>query len=519
MSADAKSDSPRLRNPTPPEVTNPNRQGRKTNQLQFMQNVILKSLWKHQFAWPFHQPVDAVQLQLDDYYDIITSPMDLGTIKKRLENNYYWSATECLQDFNTMFTNCYIYNQPTDDIVLMALTLEKVFLQKVAAMVPKEEEISADVATGRGETSTGPGRKNKAASACSAQPSLGEQPSSAEESSQNFPKTKVGLKRKRSPTRASSDSSGPAWSLRGVGPSRNRRFGRRSPQRESTQGRSAQLEYCSSVLEEMLSKKHASSARPFYSLTDAEALRLRDHHDGIRNFMDLSTIKKKMDGAEYQDAQSFAADVRLIFSNCYRCSPPHLEVVAQARKLQGMFEMWFAKMPEDSGSIAPSESAGGESSTGAFSQDQSHKAEELAVELDEFDEQHQFAVNCEELAVLSQLPGIESKKRTPLDEKDDNRQNQHGMIPSGPQAKLSRDSSPDEESLQMTVEEKHQLSLDINRLPGKKLGHLVNILHKLEPSVCAADPDEIEIDFAILKPSTLRKIEQYVKSCLHSRLR
>lgn len=71
----------------------------------------------------------------------------------------------------------------------------------------------------------------------------------------------------------------------------------------------------------------------------------------------------------------------------------------------------------------------------------------------------------------------------------------------------------------MTVEEKHQLSLDINRLPGKKLGHLVNILHKLEPSVCAADPDEIEIDFAILKPSTLRKIEQYVKSCLHSRLR
>lgn len=178
------------------------------------------------------------------------------------------------------------------------------------------------------------GRKNKAASACSAQPtaqptaqpSLGQQPSSAavvaEESSQNFPKVShrschwlktrscgdhrglqsfsvcvrvkapVGLKRKRSPTRDSSDSSGPAGSLRGVGPSRNRRFGRQSPQRENTRGRrSAQLEYCGSILEEMLSKKHASSARPFYSLTDAEALRLRDHHDGIRNFMDLSTIK------------------------------------------------------------------------------------------------------------------------------------------------------------------------------------------------------------------------------------
>lgn len=35
----------------------------------------------------------------------------MGTIKKRLEHNYYWSASECMQDFNTMFTNCYIYNK------------------------------------------------------------------------------------------------------------------------------------------------------------------------------------------------------------------------------------------------------------------------------------------------------------------------------------------------------------------------------------------------------------------------
>lgn len=35
----------------------------------------------------------------------------MGTIKKRLENSYYWNAQECIQDFNTMFTNCYIYNK------------------------------------------------------------------------------------------------------------------------------------------------------------------------------------------------------------------------------------------------------------------------------------------------------------------------------------------------------------------------------------------------------------------------
>ena len=37
--------------------------------------------------------------------------MDMGSIKRRLENNFYRSASECMQDFNTMFTNCYIYNK------------------------------------------------------------------------------------------------------------------------------------------------------------------------------------------------------------------------------------------------------------------------------------------------------------------------------------------------------------------------------------------------------------------------
>ena len=37
---------------------------RKTNQLQYMQNVVVKTLWKHQFAWPFYQPVDAIKLCL-----------------------------------------------------------------------------------------------------------------------------------------------------------------------------------------------------------------------------------------------------------------------------------------------------------------------------------------------------------------------------------------------------------------------------------------------------------------------
>jgi len=38
--------------------------GSMTNQLQYLQKVVLKALWKHQFAWPFYTPVDAQKLNL-----------------------------------------------------------------------------------------------------------------------------------------------------------------------------------------------------------------------------------------------------------------------------------------------------------------------------------------------------------------------------------------------------------------------------------------------------------------------
>ncbi|KAF3423983.1 hypothetical protein E2986_00981 [Frieseomelitta varia] len=132
----------------PPVVPPPNRPGRVTNQLQFLQKGVLKPVWKHQFAWPFQQPVDAKKLNLPDYHKIIKQPMDLGTIKKRLENTYYWSGKECIQDFNTMFTNCYVYNKPGEDVVVMAQALEKLFLTKVAQMPKEEVELEPPVPKG-----------------------------------------------------------------------------------------------------------------------------------------------------------------------------------------------------------------------------------------------------------------------------------------------------------------------------------------------------------------------------------
>uniref|UniRef100_A0A3B3U7R7 Bromo domain-containing protein n=1 Tax=Poecilia latipinna TaxID=48699 RepID=A0A3B3U7R7_9TELE len=270
MSSDAEPDPKMLVNPPPPEVTDPNKPGRRTNQLQYMEKVVVKALWRHQFAWPFYQPVDAVSLGLPDYHKIITSPMDLGTIKKRLENNYYWSSSECLQDFNTMFTNCYIYNKPTDDIVLMALALEKIFLQKVSQMPQKEEEIVPHAGKGRGRKSIPTG--NVVAS------------------SNVWHNLNISRGVEYALLLLSEKRMRPEGVGRTTTPTKSDFEARDFPNTEHG-GLREQLKYCSNILKEMLSKKHSAYAWPFYMPVDANALGIHDYHDIIKYPMDLSTVK------------------------------------------------------------------------------------------------------------------------------------------------------------------------------------------------------------------------------------
>ncbi len=81
------------------------------------------------------------------------------------------------------------------------------------------------------------------------------------------------------------------------------------------------------------------------------------------------------------------------------------------------------------------------------------------------------------------------------------------------------DSEDEDMAKPMSYDEKRQLSLDINKLPGDKLGRVVHIIQSREPSLKDSNPDEIEIDFETLKPSTLRELERYVMSCLRKKPR
>ncbi|XP_064311822.1 bromodomain testis-specific protein [Phalacrocorax carbo] len=586
-------------NPPPPEYINNKSSGRQTNQLQYLQRVVMKAMWRHNFSWPFHQPVDAAALNLPDYYSIIKKPMDLNTIKKRLEHNYYTKAAECIEDFKTMFLNCYIYNKPGDDIVFMAQELEKVFMQKIAQMPPEERLVTLNKGKRKGKKPEEPQQPNPGTSneqstmqkpaESSKQPPVMTQelhqvtlaPLSATQLTALMPaavpiaKAKKGVKRKADTTTpttsiftASGESSATFNEGKAVKACRgenecmipNKLLKRcfpdsqQSPEILKKIQLSEQLKHCNEILKEMFSKKHAAYAWPFLKPVDVRSFSLGENQGIAKWPTDLGAIKKKMDNFEYRDIQEFATDVRLMFMSCYKHNSPDHEIVAMARKLQDVFEMHFAKIPDEPAASVPLPQPTKEMME-AYSSDSSNddSSEEKSSEDSEQERTVHFAKLQEQLKAVHQqlraltrayLPRLKKKKRKAKRQKSKNKEKAEikSLIQKKKNLKHKKKSkkklslniqskntmqqvllahkSEDEDGAKpMNYDEKRQLSLDINKLPGDKLGKVVHIIQTREPSLRNSNPDEIEIDFETLKASTLRELEKYVANCLRKRPR
>lgn len=93
-------------------------------------SALLERLMKHKHGWVFNAPVDVQGLGLHDYYTIIKQPMDLGTIKSRLNKNWYKSPREFAEDVRLTLHNAMTYNPKGQDVHIMAEQLSQIFEQK-----------------------------------------------------------------------------------------------------------------------------------------------------------------------------------------------------------------------------------------------------------------------------------------------------------------------------------------------------------------------------------------------------
>lgn len=79
----------------------------------------------------FLTPVDYEALGILDYPTIITQPMDLGTVRTKLQNGEYKLFQDFMSDINLIWKNCRTYNQNGSEIVKMANHCDKKMKQLI----------------------------------------------------------------------------------------------------------------------------------------------------------------------------------------------------------------------------------------------------------------------------------------------------------------------------------------------------------------------------------------------------
>ncbi|XP_070577872.1 bromodomain adjacent to zinc finger domain protein 1A-like isoform X2 [Ptychodera flava] len=96
--------------PARPKTASSSRGSEWARQMKLCEQLI-GELIKHKDAWPFLQPVS--KKMAPDYHKLIKRPMDLGTMKMKMNQLDYNNPAEIIADARLLFTNCEQYNQPS----------------------------------------------------------------------------------------------------------------------------------------------------------------------------------------------------------------------------------------------------------------------------------------------------------------------------------------------------------------------------------------------------------------------
>ena len=99
----------------------------KASDVKEMMMPLIDSMLNHVNGYIFSRPVDPVALEIPDYFEIIKNPMDLGTLRKRLENGVYRDWEDVAQDVRVTFDNAMKYNAKTTDVHIVAKNFKRDF--------------------------------------------------------------------------------------------------------------------------------------------------------------------------------------------------------------------------------------------------------------------------------------------------------------------------------------------------------------------------------------------------------
>ncbi|XP_009068111.1 PREDICTED: tyrosine-protein kinase BAZ1B-like, partial [Acanthisitta chloris] len=95
---------------------------------------ILGKLIKYRFSWPFREPVTTEEAE--DYFEVISSPMDFQTMQSKCSCGNYRSVQEFLSDMKQVFSNAERYNQNGSHVLSCLEKTEQCLIDMVHKHLP-----------------------------------------------------------------------------------------------------------------------------------------------------------------------------------------------------------------------------------------------------------------------------------------------------------------------------------------------------------------------------------------------
>ncbi|RCI01402.1 hypothetical protein CU098_010287 [Rhizopus stolonifer] len=296
----------------------------------------IRALKKHKRAIAFLDPVDPIQFNIPDYFDIIKHPMDLGTVEKKLLADAYKSVDEFKADIQLMFDNCYLYNNPGDPVCLDAKKLEEHY-QKLCKKEPSLTTEPHHVYTDT-QSIPAPPSATTIKLAIQKPPSLPPSPSTMHIEPPLEMKPEPVMKTDPPPE---------------IKPEPIVTFVNNDPVPSMPED---QFKRCEALVRELKKPKYKGIAWPFENPVDAAAWGATDYYDIIKQPMDMSTYEKKLYSHQYSHEEELAQDIRLMFRNCYLYNPPDHLVANLGKEFEAIFEKQWAKLHQQKDSKKKKES-------------------------------------------------------------------------------------------------------------------------------------------------------------------
>lgn len=455
--------------PTPAaETPGPAPAGNQSGLTKMQHKFILKSITSlkrmHDSRF-YREPVDPIKLNIPNYPNVITRPMDLSTIEKKLKANEYTSPQAVTDDFALMVQNAATFNGKEHLVAVEGEKLKNTF-DKQMTNLPKADEVEEKK----------PKKVTEKTSAARREPrtSLGSQPKAASPQSTTFALGPEGLPVIRR------DSSNPdGRPKRSIHPPKRDLPYSMKPKKKKYQW---ELRFCQEVLDELHKPKHSWIAAAFYYPVDPVALNIPTYHSVIKKPMDLSTIQNKLRTGQYENSKEFEVDIRLMFKNCYRFNLEGDPTYVAGQSLESVFDAKWANKADYLEKHEPPQEQTDSSEEDSDDEDQ---------ESDEDDEklsalQKQIAEMSRQVDLITQ-----KKKKTPPSSKKAGKA-KSGKKDTGKKSdgsKNKKKSGKADKGRHVSYHEKQMISNGISSLPDKKMQEALRIIQNNVPHLKVSSVD------------------------------